>query len=596
MPRFGQLGNPGKHYGQLGGGTDGTATPIIILSAQTVEAGAANSTVIGTAGINVPFTGTPTWSLADDDSGTFAIHSGTGVVTVADRDPNILAVGTRSITIAVSGTTPDPADKAFAIFVVDTTAPVLSGATGISSGATTADIDVSTNEDSGTLYWVVTQSASAPTAAQVKAGLNHLGAAADDAGSQAISGTGAQGPIAASGLTTDTPYYAHFMQEDDSANQSNIASSADFTPTADTTPDAPTLEWTSDEDDITPNFDVGLVISLGAPHDTEVDDVLIIQYQPTGEGWVSPSLYLSHVITAEDLSEATLDEFGPELDEGVYDFRARLERGLAFSEWTADVEVTIDLSPPGGTFDGKLPGEVGWTGPTTGLVAAWPMMRPTYADEAGALLDSVGSLDAAMSFPDRVATNTNGPSGTANYALDFDGTDDTGGVSWGGELDVEDDFTIAFWVNPDDVTNPGSGGTRQTWLDFFFGASNAECRIAMQTGIGAGAFGIGWGQNGAQSTANVAAGTLSISNWQHLAFVYDVGLDEMKIYHNAVEKTIASTGNTLGSNETSNLYIAAATADGSFGAYNGKMANLVMYQAALSPSEVLQLMNADVVP
>lgn len=110
----------------------------------------------------------------------------------------------------------------------DLTAPVLSLPTGTQTGATTAHVGATTDEANGTLYAVVTTSSTAPTKAQIKAGLDAAGSAAVFAGSKAITATGAA-TINASGLTASTAYYAHLMHEDAAANQSNVVSSAQFT-------------------------------------------------------------------------------------------------------------------------------------------------------------------------------------------------------------------------------------------------------------------------------------------------------------------------------------------------------------------------------
>lgn len=116
----------------------------------------------------------------------------------------------------------------------DTTAPTLSSPTGAATGDTTADGSVSTDEGNGTLFAVVTTSATAPTAAQVKAGQDHTGAAAAFAvgsgSGQAVTGTGTQN-VSATGLTASTAYYWHYMHEDAATNQSTVVSSASFTTT-----------------------------------------------------------------------------------------------------------------------------------------------------------------------------------------------------------------------------------------------------------------------------------------------------------------------------------------------------------------------------
>lgn len=109
----------------------------------------------------------------------------------------------------------------------DAIAPVLILPTGVGTGTTTATLGVTTGEGNGTLYWVVTTSATKPTAAQIKAGQSHSGAAAADDGSLIITTAGAK-TAGATGLADNTAYYAHFMHEDAEGNQSTVVSSASF--------------------------------------------------------------------------------------------------------------------------------------------------------------------------------------------------------------------------------------------------------------------------------------------------------------------------------------------------------------------------------
>lgn len=117
----------------------------------------------------------------------------------------------------------------------DTTAPTLSSPTGTATGATTATGTVSTDEGNGTLYAVVTTSATAPSEANVKAGNDHTGTAAAFAvgsgAGQAVSATGTQN-VSATGLTGSTAYYWHYMHEDAATNRSSVATSASFTTSA----------------------------------------------------------------------------------------------------------------------------------------------------------------------------------------------------------------------------------------------------------------------------------------------------------------------------------------------------------------------------
>lgn len=122
----------------------------------------------------------------------------------------------------------------------DVTAPVLTSAAFAATGSSTGTASVSTDEGNGTLYCVVTTSSTSPSAAQIKAGNDHTGSAAAFDASQAVSGTGTQN-VNATGLSPSTTYYAHFVQDDAAANESNVASDStgDATDAADVT--APTL-------------------------------------------------------------------------------------------------------------------------------------------------------------------------------------------------------------------------------------------------------------------------------------------------------------------------------------------------------------------
>ena len=115
-------------------------------------------------------------------------------------------------------------------FTLVSLAPVLSSPVDTTTGETTASGSVSTTGTSGTLYAVITTSSTSPTAAQVKAGQNHLGASAVVAKSQAVSGSGVQTITGGfTGLTASTAYYAHYMHENIAAQQSNVSSADGFT-------------------------------------------------------------------------------------------------------------------------------------------------------------------------------------------------------------------------------------------------------------------------------------------------------------------------------------------------------------------------------
>lgn len=151
-----------------------------------------------------------------------SLNASTGVIS---GTPTTAASAVSIVVTATDDSANTAATNAFNITItaVDSTAPTLSSPTGTETGATTASGTVSTNEGNGTLYAVVTTSATPPIAADIRAG---TGAVYDT--SQSVSATGVQA-VSASGLTAATTYYWHFLHDDAAANPSNIVTSASFT-------------------------------------------------------------------------------------------------------------------------------------------------------------------------------------------------------------------------------------------------------------------------------------------------------------------------------------------------------------------------------
>ena len=93
---------------------------------------------------------------------------------------------------------------------------VISGVT-----ATTALIDIDTTSDNGTLFWVVDQSVTPPSIAQIKAGQGSDGLAADDSANQAAEIPHTQ--ILANGLDEATTFFAYAVQNN-TGGDSNVVS------------------------------------------------------------------------------------------------------------------------------------------------------------------------------------------------------------------------------------------------------------------------------------------------------------------------------------------------------------------------------------
>ena len=110
----------------------------------------------------------------------------------------------------------------------DTTPPTLSAPVGSATSSTAATVGATTDEGNGTLYAVVTGSATQPSVAQIKAGNDHTGSAAAWSGNVAVSSTGAK-TLNATGLTSGSSYYVHLVHTDAAANDSNRVTSSQWT-------------------------------------------------------------------------------------------------------------------------------------------------------------------------------------------------------------------------------------------------------------------------------------------------------------------------------------------------------------------------------
>lgn len=143
---FGGLGAAFNRMGAASGRVP-TLAPFIFLSATSINENSTVGTTLGTAAISGSYTGTPTWSLTNTASGTFAINSSTGAVTVAsntalDYETNM----TLQITISVSGVTPTVSNQDVTVTVVNvietpvnSVAPTIAGTASIGSVLSISD-------------------------------------------------------------------------------------------------------------------------------------------------------------------------------------------------------------------------------------------------------------------------------------------------------------------------------------------------------------------------------------------------------------------------------------------------------------------------
>lgn len=142
-------------------------------------------------------------------------------------------------------------------YQVDAVAPTLSNSGSSNLDLTTATIS-STSNEAGSIYYVVTTSNSAPSAAQVVAGQDHNGSSAFKSGNDAAVADTAEN-FSLTGLSNSKQYYAYFVSVDEAGNQSSV-SSTNFTTTSPNA--APTIS--NAPSDITVVEDVASNVDLSA--------------------------------------------------------------------------------------------------------------------------------------------------------------------------------------------------------------------------------------------------------------------------------------------------------------------------------------------
>lgn len=226
---------------------------------------------------------------------------------------------------------------------IDATSPVLSSPGVNTITQSTALAVVTTDEANGTLYMVVTTSATDPSKAQIKAGQNHAGAAASFAANQAVSSTG-QKSFSVTGLSPSTTYYAYFMHEDAVGHQSNIANFDAWATSDPSAAGAGVLSYVNGGGGRTPVFLFEL------PGDALAGDVpkLYVAPVPDGSSFV---LYITgSALSSGDVSAGEVALTGATLlDDSAWQAYARIDRtgvglGDLSNEASFDISTALTLT------------------------------------------------------------------------------------------------------------------------------------------------------------------------------------------------------------------------------------------------------------
>jgi hypothetical protein len=206
-----------------------------------------------------------------DDTGSPAFNSGNFAATAATNTTTTISPLSSATTYRVYFIAEDPSTNQSNVQSKTATTPTLpifnsSSLSAITFTGFTLNVNVNVN---ATIYYVITQSSTAPTIAQVRAGQNETGGAPDTSGNYSVTAsTNDAHPI--SGGSGATLYYIYFIAEDGSNNRTSVQSKNATTKD----PVAPTLSSFTPADGATNvatsttlvmTFDKTVVVSTTAP-------------------------------------------------------------------------------------------------------------------------------------------------------------------------------------------------------------------------------------------------------------------------------------------------------------------------------------------
>lgn len=239
------------------------------------------------------------------------------------------------------------------------------------------------------------------------------------------------------------------------------------------------------------------------------------------------------------------------------------------------------------------PSVAGWAGVTSGLTHHWPM---DAANTSGTTTnDIVGSLNGTLTSSSAITLAT-GPSGAANTALQFDGTNNFITLAGNPYVDaVNTDATLCIWVYVADTTLTNSSGDNAPMF-FNFGDGTETYGISYNVGtspvVPLGATGLGSG-NAWNNTFNSGLGAaIASGSWVHLAYTKPGSGDftTAKEYWNGTD--VSQNGSADSSSAATAPKIGARGSNSRLLTAGSRIGRLVIYNRVLSAAEILQNFNA----
>ncbi|TAF98378.1 MAG: hypothetical protein EAZ47_00450, partial [Bacteroidetes bacterium] len=199
-------------------------------------------------------------------------------------------------------------------------------------------------------------------------------------------------------------------------------------------------------------------------------------------------------------------------------------------------------------------------------------------------ISEVISFNSALSTVERSALEANQtafyPTTAVNNALHFDGVDDFVNCGTSSLLDIRSSMTVELWIRP--TTNMGNGKWdrlvhRNFGTGYFFGGkagSTNALAVVLNNNINL------------VATPN---NTVTVNEWQHVAFVFDDAANTVKIYRNGIEVASATyTGAMAGGNFNCTL------SENSAEAFGGAMDEVRIWNVARTQAQLQANMGSSI--
>ncbi len=236
-------------------------------------------------------------------------------------------------------------------------------------------------------------------------------------------------------------------------------------------------------------------------------------------------------------------------------------------------------------------------------IAHWKLNDDLATD---VVIDETGGSNGTLVDPGGTATTAfHTTTGKIDAALTFDGTDDYIDTNTTFQSTFKGSFTISMWVKPDDGKPPN--------VEILFGSdkgANDTISLTLMHAANGGKLEVTYEANGVQAVARTFLAVFengAAADYVHIVVVCDEtvgGPNGIIIYVDTVDRPLSASqdGNTAGITfadfvTDENLYLGALNDDGAMSdPYTGDIDNVIIFNTALSASQVAQLYRDGTVP